>query len=93
MDDQPGHWEEQHVAQGAGKYLRRKGPSALPDIVCAVVGLSPGKWFHVLPKWRFADSPEMHVHSHAHVLTLLGSGPGWFEGSRSPQQPGAYCYS
>ena len=81
MANQPGHWEEQHVAQGAGKYLRRKGPSALPDIVRAVVGLSPSKWFHVLPKWRFADSPEMRVHTRVHVLTLPGSvvglrGPG-----------------
>lgn len=76
MADQPGHWEEQHVAQGAGKYLRQKSPSALPDIVRAVVGLSPSKWFHVLPKWRFADSPEMRVHSHVHVLTLPGSAVG-----------------
>lgn len=52
---------EPHVAQPClqprqgDKYLRWPGSSALvlPNIVHAVVGFCPGKWFHVLPRWYF----------------------------------------
>lgn len=69
------------------KYLRWPDSSALslPNIVHAVVGFCPGKWFHVLPRWYFVKCsatfyvPSLCRNTHFREVAsalFIGQSPG-----------------